>query len=35
VLRLLLRVLDVNWFLWLTATAMPMTADWKNHPDLH
>lgn len=34
-LRLLFKVLDVNWFLWIMATAMPYTDDWRKHPDLH
>jgi len=35
VLRLLFRVLDVNWFLAILSTFLPLTADWKNFPDLH
>jgi len=34
-MRLVFRILDINWFLWIMATFMPYTADWKKFPDLH
>jgi len=34
-LRLLFRVLDVNWFLAMLIAVMPWTPDWRKHPDLH
>jgi len=35
VMRLILRILDVNWMIAIMCFVSPLMPDWKNHPDLH
>jgi len=34
-IRLLLKVIDSNWIIWIISFTQPYTPDWKKYPDLH